>query len=484
MKKIIYIFLFILLNVNVFGNLEVYYLYAEFNSPQGPYIETYISVLGRSAEFSKNANNKFQAELEITMIFKTEGKIVNVNKYNLLSPEINDTSQAKPNFIDLQRISLDNGTYDFEITIKDLNTANEPLMIIDKLEINFSDKEVQISGIEFIENISETKEINPLSKNGIDILPYVSNFFPKNSSKISFYAEIYNTDKIISSEFILKYYIETYEKSQILDQYSRFKKLSPASIIPFIGEFNIDNLASGNYLLVLEVRNRENELLQLSKTFFQRSNSAAMNSEEITEMLKNYDISATFQGVMTSRDSLFEYISCLRPIAEPDEQNFIDHKLKSLSLEEMQTYFSQFWLSRNNVNPSELWRQYKEQVDFVNKNYKTPINKGYATDRGRVYLQYGAPNDIYVSKHEPSAYPYEIWQYYRIKNENNKKFIFYNPNIAGKEYELLHSDLTGEIKTPNWERLLSKRNNTLYNHDVKESDDAWGSRAKEEYKRK
>lgn len=122
-------------------------------------------------------------------------------------------------------------------------------------------------------------------------------------------------------------------------------------------------------------------------------------------------------------------------------------------------------------------------MDFVDRHYRTPINRGYSTDRGRVYLQYGVPNDIYVSKHEPSSYPYEIWHYYRVLNENNRKFIFYNPNIAGKEYELLHSDLTGEVKTPNWERVLSKRNNALYDHDDHNSDNSWGSRAKEEYNR-
>jgi GWxTD domain-containing protein len=203
----------------------------------------------------------------------------------------------------------------------------------------------------------------------------------------------------------------------------------------------------------------------------------------MNEILKNYDITTSFQGSMTNRDSLIEYISCLRPIADMVEQRFIDYQVKMAGLDELQNYFMQFWLKRNNVQPGELWRQYKEQVDFVDRNYRTPINRGYETDRGRVYLQYGVPNDIYVSKHEPNAYPYEIWHYYRIKNENNKKFIFYNPNIAGKEYELLHSDLTGEIKTPNWERLLSKRNNTLYNQDLMNSDASYGSRAKEEYEK-
>ncbi len=468
----------------MFARLDVYFMFAEFNSPQGPYIETYMSILGKSAVFVKKSNNKFQAEIEITMIFKNQDKIITFNKYNLQSPEIDDTSQIKPNFIDLQRISLENGKYQVEISIKDLNSDEEALIIIDEFELNFNSNEIQISGIELIESISETKSVNPLTKNGLDLVPYVSSFYPQNLNKLSFYTEIYNSDKVLNSDFILKYFIQTYEKSVVLDQFSRFKKLSSATIIPFLGEFNIENLTSGNYLLVLEVRNRENELMQTKKFFFQRSNSIAKDQESINKILKTYDISSSFQGSMMIKDSLFQYISCLRPMADLDEQYFIDNKLKALSLDEMQNYFMEFWLKRNNVQPGELWRQYKEQVDYVDRVYKTPINRGYSSDRGRVYLQYGAPDDIYISKHEPSAYPYEIWQYYRIKNENNKKFIFYNPHIAGKEYELLHSDLTGEIKTPNWERLLNKRNTTLYNQDLMESDETWGSRAKDEYRKK
>lgn len=481
MKKIFLAVAFIVLSAICFANLEVYFMYATFNSPDGPYIETYLSTIGKSAVFVKDQNGKFKAEIEITMIFKTNDKVVSVDKYNLSSPEIDDTLSSKPNFVDLQRVSLPNGMYNFEMLIKDINSSQEAYKFADIIQIDFNSNTIQFSGIQLIESITPTEKVSALTKNGYDLLPYISNFYPQNFNKISFYTEIYNTDKLIQGDFMVRYYIESFETYKEFEDYSRFKKLSAAEIIPYIGEINIENLPSGNYNLVIEVKNRDNISLQKTKFFFQRSNSQQNDLTALNELIKNYDISTNFTGEMTNRDSLILYVSCLRPIADMEEQRFIDYQVKYASVEELQSYFMQFWLTRNNVNPGELWRQYKEQVEFVDKNYRTPINRGFETDRGRVYLQYGVPNDIYVSKHEPSAYPYEIWHYYKVKNENNKKFIFYNPNIAGKEYELLHSDLTGEIKTPNWERLLSKRNSTLYNHDALQSDETWGSRALEEY---
>ncbi|NLA23627.1 MAG: GWxTD domain-containing protein, partial [Bacteroidales bacterium] len=182
-------------------------------------------------------------------------------------------------------------------------------------------------------------------------------------------------------------------------------------------------------------------------------------------------------------DTLKFYIRSLRPIATPNEFKFIDTQVKKADMETMKNFFSSFWSKRDMIDPNSEWIIYKEQVDFVNKWYTTPINQGFETDRGIVYLKYGTPNDIYVSKHEPSAYPYEIWQYYRVGVENNRRFVFYNPNIVGEEYQLLHSDVTGEIKNPNWERFLNVRNNSMYNFDQRSSDDHWGGRAIDEYRK-
>lgn len=483
MKKSIYVVLLSLISLSLSANLEVYFMYSTFNSPDGPYIETYLSTIGNSVEFVKNSNGNYSAEVEIIMIFRKADSVIVLDKYNLKSPELKDTSSSKPNFIDLQRISLANGIYNFELQIKDINGKEKAYIFNDIIKIDYPANKLQFSGTQLIENITPSKIETVLTKNGYDLLPYISNFYPSNFDKLSFYTEIYNSDKTIGDDFIVRYYVENFETYTEIESYSRFKKFSSAGIVPLIGEINIESLPSGNYNLVMEIKNRDNASLLKSKFFFQRSKPSMDPQLDMSKLIKQADISATFKGSMTNADSVREYIACLHPIADMNEKNFIDSHLKTASLDIMQNYFLEFWLKRNNVEPGELWDIYKEQVDFVDRFYRTPINRGYESDRGRVYLQYGAPNDIYVSKHEPSSYPYEIWHYYRVQDENNKKFIFYNSNIAGKEYELLHSDLTGELKTPNWERVLSKRNNALYNQDDMNSDASWGSRALEEYNR-
>jgi len=100
----------------------------------------------------------------------------------------------------------------------------------------------------------------------------------------------------------------------------------------------------------------------------------------------------------------------------------------------MQKFFFSFWVTRNSNDPEREWLRYYEVVKLVNNTYKSSIKKGYETDQGRVFLQYGAPSTISFDYHDPSAYPYIIWQYEKVNNQNNRKFIFYNPDLSGRDF--------------------------------------------------
>ena len=101
--------------------------------------------------------------------------------------------------------------------------------------------------------------------------------------------------------------------------------------------------------------------------------------------------------------------------------------------------------------------------------------KGYLTDRGRVYLQYGAPNDVKEVPSDPVTLPYEIWDYYYLNNQSNVKFVFYDPVLTGNDYELLHSNLYGEVQNPNWRMHLVRRIQTQRDIYDPNPVDYWGN---------
>ena len=248
---------------------------------------------------------------------------------------------------------------------------------------------------------------------------------------------------------------------------------SPVNIIT--GMFDIKDLPTGNYLLHIEARNKQNELLAVKEAFFQRKNTLpALNLDDTS-------IEGTFVENM-SNDEISEYIKAIAPIATEMEMIFAENQLKNNDNPELKKqFFYHFWLSRNSENPQAAWEKYKKDLAVVEKEYGTQIKKGYETDRGRVYLKYGPPNSVMARRNEPSAYPYEIWHYYKIGQFTNRKFVFYNRDLVTNDYQLIHSNMFGEVNYPQWKVLIYRRTTQSQDIDLDRQQDHYGGNVDEYY---
>ncbi len=478
MKKLFPLVLFVFFLVPSSGiqarNLWAFLTYATFNSPEGSYIETYLSVAANSVKFVKKDNGKYQATINILMTFKQENDIKAFKKYELNSSEIDDTLNTNFQFIDQQRFAIPNGTYDFEIQLADKNKTAPAVPYNQTIAIDFPADKPSFSGIELVKSYTKAPVATELTKSGYDLVPFSFTFYPENESKMIFYSELYNIGKSIGQDqkFLLAYFIESFESNVKLHAYSKVKKETPKEVNALLTEISIANLPSGNYNLVLEARNQQNEVVATKKMFFQRMNPAAqINLSDLGAT----EIANTFAEKITNADTLREYINSTYPVANGLEKAFIRESLKKADLKTMQQFLYGFWLNRDERNPELAWNFYKEQVYKVQVNFGTPVKKGYQTDRGRVYLQYGPPNTRSAQNMEPSNYPYEIWQYYTLNNnQRNKKFVFYSPDMVTSDFILLHSDATGEIMNPRWK--IDLRNRIYETRDLQETQviNAWG----------
>jgi len=461
----------------------LFYHASFFNPTDGPYVETYLKVFGPSAEYIKTSRGTYQASLEVTLIFKKEEKIADFRKYNLLSGEIADTSKELPNFIDQQRILLPAGVYEIELHLKDNNSPQNPVDHGEILAMEYDGKEVKFSDFQFVESYKSTQSENILSKSGYDLVPLVGDFFPAESKSLTFYLELYNLDKKLGAQqdFLFRYYLESFETNVALGDFAKFQRQKASLVNPIIGTMVITDLPSGNYNLVVEARDRNNELITMNKIFFQRSNPGMqLNLKDI----QSVDITATFAERITSIDSMKFYVLSVVPVATSLETQFARNVANTNDIGSMQKFLYNFWKVRNELNPEAEWNKYREQVMAIEASYKTKIKHGFETDMGRVWLKYGTPNQVEESKHEPTSYPYVIWHYYHLDaSQNNKRFIFSNPHLVGTEYFLIHSDARGEIYNPYWQYELQSRVSSLRNYDTKDVDGGWGSRASELFKR-
>lgn len=458
--------LFFLFFLSVFYThaVDAYYKLGYFFVPnKGPFIETYITISGQSVT-RKQVKGGFQSAANISLLITNEaGKIVQANKYNLNGPIYKDTSDI-PAFIDNQRYPLSGGTYTMELTVSDLYNPQKPYKLIQVIKINYSNYPIQASSLQMLESYKKTTVPSQISKSGYDLIPYTVDYYPEDQTKILFYFEAYNTDTFFgkNKNFIFKYYVENNDNLKPIEETFGFKKAVSAPVNPLLAQVDIANLPTGNYNLVLEVRDEKNTIQLQEKQFFQRRNKYV----EQTYVSGNYAMNSLekyFHNVK-SADTLKIYVECLWPISNMLEKERQINQAVKKDTALMRNYLIDYWTKRaaDSVNPMKIWMEYLKSVNEVAVLFKCGKQKGYFTDRGRVYLQYGKPNQRSVMQSDEGSYPYEIWQYYRIQDKtngqffSNRKFVFINKAIADDCFMLDHSDMLGEINNPRWRYNVSK----------------------------
>ncbi|MBL7786380.1 MAG: GWxTD domain-containing protein [Chitinophagales bacterium] len=456
--------------------------YAIFQTPDSKgYIETYLFVEGKSLVFKKNDQQQKQAQAEISMIFSAGDKVVAYDKYVLNSQTIADTV-SYVNLVDLKRNSLPSGTYHLEISLKDLNDANA---VPQKLEADIIMPTIaatpSISDIMLVESYQASSSPTIYTKNGYDFIPNALAYYPSGMKHVRFYAEIYNTLSLSEPDFLTVYYIKRQgdASDKVVSNLRKVKRSTAQAVQVVVAEFDVSELPSGNYEAVVEIRNKKNELVSQKSTNFQRSNVLS------NELLANIGIENTFAAQLSNKDAYF-YLMSLYPVGSDTEKEYILRVGRCSDTTLMRQFVFNFWEERMPGKAEIGFNAYKRSVDEVQQLYGSHKTAGYSTDLGRVRLQYGKPDDIIKWDKETivnfnkdllsadadkpttaAQAPLQIWHYYKVQTQANVKFVFENEDYTGRQWKLIHSDVTGEVKNNGWDDKVRNRVDNTKNHGMK-----------------
>lgn len=486
MKKLFVLFSFLVASLAVVGQekaLTGYLSYATFDVPGGqPYVETYLAVEASSVVFAQISGSAYQASVGVTFIFMQEDSVRSYAKYELKSPIVADPAKALFGIVDQQRFSLPDGTYTLSVELTDLNNPTAiPFVAKEEIVLSFDRDSVQLSAIQLIESYRPTQTESVITKNGFDLIPLVYAYYPATDSVLHYYAEVYNSAKVFGegNKFLLTYFIESFENQSKMGDYIYRRRTESRPVNVLLNSIDITNLPSGNYNLVVEVRDQQNHLVAQNRVFFQRSNPKVQyNLKDIASV----NVEATFMGKINNMDTLIMMLRCIAPISTEADRDYAANLSKTTDKKTMQQFLFNFWQKRNAADPRQAWLNYYEEVKKVNASFKALNFQGYETDRGRVYLQYGPPNHIVEAYNEPSGYPYEIWHYYTLGTQRNKRFVFVTKNLVTNYFVLVHSDAIGELANYRWEYDVYGRANTTESVDETHTGDHFGNRAFDFYR--
>ena len=456
---------------SLYGQLEALFDIKKFRQGEQHLVETYLYIFGPSLIQDKDTNVK-NKKVEILLFIENEQKEIVDYKKHIIEGEIDHVN--KNGILDLQRFSLIDGNYNLGLKLvdqTDTNNIEEHQQTFTLSKLNTS----EFSDIELLDKYWKSDSVSKLNKSGFEMIPLVTTYFGPEFNRLSYYTEIYFDEEIIKENpsVILTQSILVKENNKIAGQYNKLNKISSSSVVPVLNSFDLSNLPTGNYVLKLSVMDKNQLILSTKELAFQRTN---LNNSMKLNRLNSVSIANTFASDI-HQDSLNEFMECLAPLASNLEKNIIDNKLDDIDDTLKRQFIYSFWYNRFPNNPAYNWSKYKQEVKKTNQLFGTKVRKGYETDRGRIYLKYGPPNTITDRPNEPSAYPYQIWHYYKIGRFNNKRFVFYLPDLVSNDYVILHSTLQGEYFNNNWKTDLHSRNTPERNVDALQNpnDNQWGS---------
>ena len=458
--KISLFVLFLLVSISLSAKDLMYYVdICNFYDTNGkPYAEIYLDIDAGSVEYAP-VTSGYQGNLEIRLVVNkkgaTEAATAFEKTFELLSPVLSDTTPANTKFgiMDVRRIALEPGIYELTGYLKDKNKtgASQHKFVMDIIVKAQKPDFVTISDIEFVQSVKRSTVTQPHSKLGLDVLPLVTNNTYQDMDSLHFYFETYNTDKESEGVYFVNAYISLANSASKLKNFQRTMRQDSKPLDVVHSSFDISGLPTQTYYLNIELYSKDQKIIESTlKKFFVVNTTMAMES--------GVSASAFDDFYKLDEAQLTYYIHTLYYISTNTERDFAD----ALStLDEKKNYFYSFWENRKGVSPDALkaWTEYKVRVDYANQHFKAAHLEGWRTDRGRILLQYGSPNDIERNPSSNEKYPYDVWRFNKLKTQNNVRFIFFNPNEATAEYVLIHSDMRGELNNPRYEFQLTRTAN-------------------------
>ncbi|MBP7461869.1 MAG: GWxTD domain-containing protein [Candidatus Delongbacteria bacterium] len=412
----------------------LYYDYTQFNSLDSlrhPYLELYLLVLTSSLDYQPISQG-FESRFQIVIRFHDlQGHPVFQDSLQG-THQVADTSRMQLGEHDLRiypRI-LAPGDYRISIELQDKISAKSSLYQ-DTLRCSAYPRDsLSLSGIQLAKNITAEEGKSLLHKSGYRIIPNILLTYTQQDTSLYYFFEIYGSHGIDQADSVdIRHRIVNMNREPIQEKSSRVS-ISNRNLA-MVGVMDIGSLESGRYALEIEIIHDQDTLRQ-SKRF--------------------YNIKPTESRIYPISDQrLDEIYSEIKPIATDEELALflqLDGKDKKVE------FLKDFWKKRDptpSTSDNETLMEYYRNLEYVKKSFKPLNNRNpVETDRGKIYLKYGAPDEVQRYPNESGKKPYEIWYYYR---EGKQFFVFADMKGVG-DYSLVHSTWPGEYYDDGWERKI------------------------------
>jgi len=420
------------------------------------YVEFYTGIAPAGLTFTRERGQDGAAHILVAkaILDFTFTKLDNDSAWNYMDTlpiAITDTSSIKAtqSIVAISKFLLLPGDYSIVLYVTDAVDSSKFDSLSSTLKVrNFPAQQLDISDIEVCSAISNGEgEGDPYLKNTLHVVPNPGSTYGLGMPRLPYYFEIYG---LTDSSNITRYGISW----QLKDTFGRTIKSDSSEgtggspDIVRVGEVDVSNVPSGKYALRITARDNE-----CAKVAYGSRSVFVYNpyvKAKVVEDTSSIEVIGSPFYAMSEKDIDDEF-SAARFLTTPQESQVY---LSLKTVDSKRRFMISFWRRQGQISGEVglvVRDKFIERMKYVNSKYGTSFKKGWLTDRGRVYLQYGKPDDIERHPSNGESKPYEIWQYNSI--ENGVDFVFVD--MSGfNDYVLTHSTKSGEVSDPDWQKYL------------------------------
>ena len=435
----------VLLSMNQIFAVEFDVDFAAFRSADEiDIVEVYLLIPRNIFKFTPS-EDKYKSNVLIRVALVQNDTVVVMDEWtfvDVLSDTLEDISRQRiPEITSLQAQA---GKYDLVVFIADLVSRKqykkEKHIVLPK----YSNSKLQLSDIHLASQLKKTQQKHKFSKYfGYDMIPIASSIFGVQNPMVYAFCEVYNFKYNENSPGIYKvhYSITDLNGNEVkaLDWMTRNK---PGDSSVEVNGINIVSLSSGLYNFKIDIVDDESgEKASASKRFYVLKESSIEKFMQMKEVAYLSEL---------SEEELDEKWGPMKYIATEVEKR----RYKKSDIEGKRQIIAHFWDKRDSdftTEVNEAKEEFDQKLAYVNENFQTTYNKGWATDMGRVLIIYGIPSEIERFPSSLEKKPYQIWHYYEV--EGGVQFIFIDKTRFGM-MELVHSTARNELQDYNWQRWI------------------------------
>lgn len=402
-------------------------------------VEIYYSFPERSLTYRADTSG-FVGLMDLTVLLKLRDSVVAADRW-LVPHTIRDTAivQGGMNLVGVHKVPLAPGIYDLILLGRDRYGAGRSDSVALKMTVRIpGTSKMALSDIEFASSVRQDAQPGMFYKNTLEVVPNATGVFGEGQPCFV-YAEAYNLlageDR---SNFTLRLSVyDAVNKEVISRDKPRERKLESNVIVDNIA---VHKLHSGTYTAFLSILDTAKNVLVSSGRKFYVYNARLGIDTTIRAAGKGMARGIYISMEEPELDREFRWLKYEAVDAESKQYE----KLKGTDAK--RKFLSDFWARRS----PDLREEYMKRVAHVNTSYSMLGREGYRTDRGRVYIVYGPPDDFDRHPNEADMRPYEIWNYNSI--QGGVIFVFVQRSSGG-DYELVHSTHRNELHDENWDRV-------------------------------